>query len=58
MCRIINEKIKKVKMFLYPVNMATKVTTHEFIWENAIFLSQLSPSSKARIQGVSIRNVH
>ena len=28
MCCIINEKIKKVKMFLYPVTMATKVTTH------------------------------
>ena len=45
-------------MFLYPVTMATKVTTHQQIWEYAIFLSQLSPNSKARIQGVSIRNIH
>ena len=45
-------------MFLYPVTMATKDTTHKQIWENDIFLSQLSPNSKARIQGVSIRITH
>ena len=45
-------------MFLYPVTMASKVTRYEQKWDNAIFLSQLFPNSKARIQGVSIRNVH
>ena len=58
MYRVTNEKMKQAKMFLYPVTMATKVTTLLQIWENAIFLSQLSPNSKGRIQCVHIRNKH
>ena len=45
-------------MFLYPVTMATKVTTHKQKWEIVIFLSQLCPYSKARVQGFSIKNVY
>ena len=58
MCRIINENFKKGQNVSISSNHGNKSYNILANMGKYHFLSQLSPNSKARIQGASIRNVH